>query len=183
MLCMISLCWGPIESRGVLRGHLEQRPLCPDGAEKADTAQGLYSPSHQPCSSQQQRLWGQVKPRALPSPARTQFLGPIPKAAALSAQENTAEQQHSHTAKARLPLLWPCHSPLIPARLDQAPGRSLWHPQQPSTLCLPQQFWVRRWVKANTDQYFFPPSCSALGQGASARQMPSARTEGAAESC
>lgn len=86
-----------------------------------------------------------------------------PEAAALFTQENPAEQQHSPTAKARPTLLWSQHSPPMPARLDQAPGRSLWHTQQPN---LPQQVWLRGWVKANTDQCFYPLSCFVLGQGA-----------------
>lgn len=74
-------------------------------------------------------------------------------------------QQSSSTA----PQLKPdplCSGPSTfpqPARLDQAPGRSLWHTQQPN---LPQQVWLRGWVKANTDQCFYPLSCFVLGQGA-----------------
>lgn len=98
MLCMISPCLVPTESRGSPKGHLEQRPPCPDGAEGTQprVCISLHT-SPAPGSSQQQRLWGQVKTRALLSPARIQFLGPIPKAAALFAQENTAEQRHSQS--------------------------------------------------------------------------------------
>lgn len=118
-----------------------------------------------------------MKPRALPSPARTQFLGPIPKAAALFAQENTAEQQHSHTAKARPTLLWPHHSPLIPAGLDQVPHTAAKHPlPPPAVLAQGLSEGKYRSVFLHLPLMF----CSG-SRSTRARQMPSACTEGAAE--
>lgn len=138
MLCPISRCLVLTESRGVLRDPWSRDPRAlmvqREGTQPGLCISLLTSPA--PGSSQQQRLWSQVMPRALPSPARIQFLGPVPKAAALFAQENTAEQRHSHTAKARPPLLWPHNSPLIPAWLDQAPGRACGtHSSQTPSAC------------------------------------------------
>lgn len=151
----------------------EQRALCPT-VQREGTQRVCISlhTSPAPGFSQQQRLWGQVKPRALPSLARTQFLGPVPKAAALFAQENTAEQRH----KGRATLLWPQHSPLIPAWIRlQAGARGTHSSQAPSAS--PSSFGSG---EGKHRSVFFPPlSHFALGQGA--QVVPSARTEGAAE--
>lgn len=134
-----------------------------------------------PGSSQQQRLWGQVKPRALPSPARIQFLGPIPKSAALFAQENTAEQRHSQSQT---------HSALTPAqsphpsmagsssRQELVAHTAAKHPLPPPAVL------AQGLGEGKHRSVFFPPLMFCSGsRSTSASQVPSACTEGAAESC